>query len=530
MQSRATEPPRHRLRVWRTTRRGRTLAAVGLLLATVAVAVARLTVPASASTTFTSTFQFVPLTAPVTIRPPDYVPVLSTDFFMQQGEMRRVSDQLGVDMGPGSNPEMDNRLICFDLTNFDPNNPYASEVTRTSAGTNYTSAEYWGVSLLLTAPRTANYRCRIEAQTSDGHANAFTMRVVAGGPAAANAAAGTWISVSNSNEVGAHQWTTSYSCDPSDSTGTCAYIGPQGAVADMFLNPPPADTWTAGSDATNVEASGTFQITSCPSGSKSCRDGEHGSTDYAQLQSWLELDQLNPDGSICVASQQSGYAFNPYPSGEYVITNEVHHFPIRYVVSAPVSQNCGGSRQFKLDLHFRWEVGNPIKLDGGTFSIINSARSTVTTVPNVVRGTDVAAVAAIQAAGLTVVTRNVLAPDWPGTVLSQNSPGGTIEPTGSPVQITVSQGQALVPNVLGLSQASATRAITNAGLTVGRISTLNNCVDPGSVQTQNPSGLVKVAPGTAVNITVSTCVPTGGGGGTTNGGGGGNGGHPVLPK
>jgi len=497
---------------------------VGLLLVTVAITVARSTAPATASTAFVSTSRYALLPAAVTVSPSDYVPVLSTDVFMQQGETRRVSDQLETLIAFHS-PEMDNRLICFDLTNFDPTNPYASEVIRTSAGTNYQNfgapPVQWGVTLLLTAPRTATYRCRIEVQTSDGHANDYTMTVLAG--TATDLTVGTWIQISNDNEVGAHQWATSYTCDPSDSTLSCTYIGPpQGYLSDQFLNPPPGDTWIARTDATTVEVAGTFQLTSCPSGSKSCRDGEHGDSDSAQVQTWLELDQLNPDGSICHATRTLGHAFSQYASSDFTITNAVHHFPISYILSASVSPNCNSSRQFKLDLHFAWKGGNPSKLDGGTFSVINSERSTTTTVPSVVGGTEAQAAAAIQAAGLTVTTSRVVAPYPPHTVLAQNSPSGTVEPTGSPVQITVSLGRVLVPYLIGLSRSAATREISNAGLTVGRISSVNNCVDPGSVLIQSPSQGDDVAVGSAVNLTVSTC--------TTTGSGGGSGGKPILPK
>jgi hypothetical protein len=93
-----------------------------------------------------------------------------------------------------------------------------------------------------------------------------------------------------------------------------------------------------------------------------------------------------------------------------------------------------------------------------------------------------------------------------------------VEPTGSPVQITVSLGHVLVPYLIGLSRSAATQAISNAGLTVGRVSSVNSCVDPGSVQTQNPSQGVSVAVGSTVSISVSSCTTTGSGGGT------------ILPK
>ncbi|MBO3744852.1 PASTA domain-containing protein [Streptosporangiaceae bacterium NEAU-GS5] len=44
-----------------------------------------------------------------------------------------------------------------------------------------------------------------------------------------------------------------------------------------------------------------------------------------------------------------------------------------------------------------------------------------------------------------------------------------------------------MPNLLGRDEASARAAITGSGLTVGTVSHRNDCVDPGNVETQNPS-------------------------------------------
>ncbi|MFB9415568.1 TIGR03767 family metallophosphoesterase [Dactylosporangium matsuzakiense] len=80
-----------------------------------------------------------------------------------------------------------------------------------------------------------------------------------------------------------------------------------------------------------------------------------------------------------------------------------------------------------------------------------------------------------------------------------------------------------VPNVLSWPEADATSAITAAGLVVGKRSTVNNCVDKGSVQVQHPQGGAAATLGSAVDITISTCESTGnpGGGGTK---------PPVNPK
>jgi beta-lactam-binding protein with PASTA domain len=86
--------------------------------------------------------------------------------------------------------------------------------------------------------------------------------------------------------------------------------------------------------------------------------------------------------------------------------------------------------------------GNPIKIEGGNINVVNSATGPTATVPKVIGLTEQQASAAIVAAGLSMAApAYVTATALPGTVLAQNSPGGTVEPAHSPVQITVSLGQ-----------------------------------------------------------------------------------------
>src|SRR6185436_20662921 len=62
---------------------------------------------------------------------------------------------------------------------------------------------------------------------------------------------------------------------------------------------------------------------------------------------------------------------------------------------------------------------------------------------------------------------------------------------------------ALVPNVVGLAQAAAGTALTAAGLTVGSITTVNSATAAGIVLSQAPSAGTSLAPGTGVALTVS---------------------------
>jgi hypothetical protein len=84
---------------------------------------------------------------------------------------------------------------------------------------------------------------------------------------------------------------------------------------------------------------------------------------------------------------------------------------------------------------------------------------------------------------------------------------------------------AVVPTLLGERPGDAASLIRNAGLTRGQVSSTNNCVDPGTVVTQHPTGGSTAPVGSSVDITVSTCNSGGG-----PGGGGGHGGGPIQPQ
>jgi hypothetical protein len=138
-----------------------------------------------------------------------------------------------------------------------------------------------------------------------------------------------------------------------------------------------------------------------------------------------------------------------------------------------------------------------------------AGRTRMATVPNVVGSTAAAAQSAIVTASLAVgpVSR-VASPTVPlDNVISQNPPAGSALPVGSAVALEVSSGPApvTVPNVVGLSQAAATAAITNAGLVLGTVTTQSSAsVAAGNVISQNPPGGASVSPGSAVALVVST--------------------------
>jgi 6-phosphogluconolactonase (cycloisomerase 2 family) len=91
-----------------------------------------------------------------------------------------------------------------------------------------------------------------------------------------------------------------------------------------------------------------------------------------------------------------------------------------------------------------------------------------------------------------------------GKVIGESPAAGTQVAVGSAVNLTVSSG-ATVPNVVGATETAAITAITGAGLTLGTVTfTQSSSVVSGSVISEAPAAGTSVAPGSAVNLTVSS--------------------------
>jgi beta-lactam-binding protein with PASTA domain len=130
------------------------------------------------------------------------------------------------------------------------------------------------------------------------------------------------------------------------------------------------------------------------------------------------------------------------------------------------------------------------------------------TVPNVVGLTQPSATTTLQSDGLTTTTTttsNCSTADN-GNVLSQNPAAGAAAPKGKSVTISVCSPPAppTVPNVVGLTQQSATAALQKVGLTV-TTATTSSCgtLGNGSVVTQDPAANTTASP--ASNVTITIC-------------------------
>lgn len=135
-------------------------------------------------------------------------------------------------------------------------------------------------------------------------------------------------------------------------------------------------------------------------------------------------------------------------------------------------------------------------------------------VPDVVGMTTDGARNALEQAGLTVGTiTEVASEDGPaGTVIEQTPAAGEEVDEGSEVTLRVSTGSAAptaveVPDVTGASQDAASQTLLAAGFVVVVTEADSDAVPVGFVVVQRPAAGALAAPGSAVDIVVSTGPP-----------------------
>lgn len=120
-----------------------------------------------------------------------------------------------------------------------------------------------------------------------------------------------------------------------------------------------------------------------------------------------------------------------------------------------------------------------------------------------------AAAEALTAAGLTVGTVTNTSDDTipAGRVIGSSPAAGAPVDSGTSVNLEVSSGPAnvAVPEVMGKTQAEAETALKGAGLALGRITPTNHPTAPkGNVTVVNPAGKTLLAPGSAVDLEISS--------------------------
>jgi eukaryotic-like serine/threonine-protein kinase len=127
------------------------------------------------------------------------------------------------------------------------------------------------------------------------------------------------------------------------------------------------------------------------------------------------------------------------------------------------------------------------------------------TVPNVVGMRDTDALARLQSAGFRVSSTSVSSTRPAGTVLTQSPSGGALAARGTTVAITVSGGPRVrtVPDVIGETEAAATRILRGAGFTVRALDrAVSDPARDGIVVEQDPRAGTRVQGTTEVLIYV----------------------------
>jgi hypothetical protein len=309
--------------------------------------------------------------------------------------------------------------------------------------------------LLFTAPTTGLYHCRLWASTSSDASAELT--ALAGGV--------TYLSVTNTDEVGAHWWQNP-DCSSDGSSGACTYLSassPNTLVLGTDGTRP--YTWAAASNANSIDIIANVEATTCYDGTLSC-NGIGGDSDHSTVASWLKVVQLDPNGKACNATVS--------PTHTDVISNIAHHYNIPYLLTGvPVLATCG-TRNFAVQIDMWWQDGNPVKIDGSRYDPVlpaaytyafasNTGLAPTTTVPKVTGLDQTSAQNALNAAGLATGTlSNVYNVAPPGTVVAQTASAGTVEPVGSPVNLHVSRGPGTATFTGNATATKPTTALSNA--------------------------------------------------------------------
>jgi len=144
---------------------------------------------------------------------------------------------------------------------------------------------------------------------------------------------------------------------------------------------------------------------------------------------------------------------------------------------------------------------------GSTTTTSTTAVGAVTVPVGAVNTTVANATAIMTSGGLKVAVKYVSSTSAAGTVLAVNPSAGTPVAHGSTVTLTVSSGPSAVraPNVVGLSQAVAGAALSQAGLNVGAVTVVQSTTfAPGVVVSQDPAADRSLSPGASVDLSVSS--------------------------
>jgi probable HAF family extracellular repeat protein len=184
-------------------------------------------------------------------------------------------------------------------------------------------------------------------------------------------------------------------------------------------------------------------------------------------------------------------------------------------VTVPASFGCSNINSIKATFSLRVASQTyPSMSDTGVAELDLVLSPTASPVPAVTGLTQSEAQAAIVGAGFSVgtVTTNASLTVPAGTVIAQTPSACGFAAPGVAISIVVSSGppEAIVPNVVGLTQAAAIASMNAAGLNLGSapITVASSSVPVGDVVSQNPPAGTQVTPDTFFSLTIASATPT----------------------
>ncbi len=150
-------------------------------------------------------------------------------------------------------------------------------------------------------------------------------------------------------------------------------------------------------------------------------------------------------------------------------------------------------------------------LDEG--STVTAAVTVEMRMPDVEGMTEAEAVNTLNRQGITMITAassTVLDPTRVGTVLVQSPAAGLLitPETSVSLQIGGEVENIIVPNVVGVAEATAESQLENVGLEVKVVEQASSVVDPGIVISQSPAAGQPAQKGSTVTIVVSKASPS----------------------
>lgn len=335
--------------------------ALSAALACVAVAVA-VAVAAPARADY-GTVTRVTLTSAKNFYPGATTLLVSRTVTLAAGESRHVRGRLEATSSTTAIVAMDDIVKCVDSTGATVGITSASARNHEGYDTTYYAIDGhlpMYADLLFTAPSAGTYTCGVYGWTASSNVTDYHLTAVADS---------TWLEIGNSNQPGSHWWQNP-ACDSHGTYSTCTYVGAGTSTAWVFYTDgTPVYKWLAASNATAVQALANITVTTCYSGTASCKDSIAGYEKPRGTNSVVdfryEVIQLDTTAHTCRLTSTT--------TSRRTIRDDAHHYTAYFsLTNIPIDSSCG-TRYFIMRIYVTYVSGNPIKIDGvqGTTSLTN---------------------------------------------------------------------------------------------------------------------------------------------------------------